>query len=215
MATMDVEARELTAVDLADRFGPIPLRRIVLDPPPGEATEEDLVDLHERTRRVYELVDGILLEKPVGLYESWLAGRILGKINQYLEEHRLGFAAGEAGMLKLVEGLVRAPDVSYIAWSKTPDRRVPKQPVPQLVPDLAVEVLGRANTKQEIDRKLDDYFEAGVQLVWIIDPKTRTARVYASREQPTTLTTTDSLDGGGVLPGLTLKLAELFADAES
>ena len=65
-----------------------------------------------------------------------------------------------------------------------------------------------------MDRKLHDYFTAGVQLVWYIDPDSRTARVYTSPEQCRVLTEDDSFSGGDVLPGFELPLRTLFADLE-
>ena len=80
-----------------------------------------------------------------------------------------------------------------------------------LAPDLAVEVLSEGNTKGEMERKLKDYFFAGVRLVWYIDLKKRTAAVYTSPDEGATLTEDQSLDGGAVLPGFRLSLRKLFA----
>ena len=67
-----------TAADLVQRFGAVPLRRVRPDPPPGSASESDVVEIHDREDRLYELVDGVLLEKAVGTYESYLAGLLGG-----------------------------------------------------------------------------------------------------------------------------------------
>ena len=83
--------------------------------------------------------------------------------------------------------------------------------IPDLAPDLAVEVLSEGNTKQEMERKLKDYFFAGVRLVWYIDVKKRTVEVYTSPDQGVTLTEGQNLDGGDVLPGFRLPLRQLFA----
>jgi Uma2 family endonuclease len=76
-----------------------------------------------------------------------------------------------------------------------------------------VEVLSVSNTKREIDRKISEYFRVGVQLVWLIDPPTRTAEVYTAPDQCTELTETESLEGGEVLPGFSLSLRRLFKRA--
>ena len=80
-----------------------------------------------------------------------------------------------------------------------------------MAPDLAVEVISRDNTREEMDRKLSDYFAAGVRLVWYVYPATREVRVYASPEKYVTLGAQDTLDGGDVLPGFQLPLATFFA----
>jgi Uma2 family endonuclease len=79
---------------------------------------------------------------------------------------------------------------------------------------MAVEVLSEGNTVGEMRRKLRDYFQAGVRLVWYIDPATRTAEVYTAPEQRHVVTEQGILDGGDVLPGFRLPLGELFSRAE-
>src|SRR5438309_11649627 len=55
--------RELTVADLQRRFGPIPFGRIRQNPPPGSGTVADVIRLSDHEDRLYELVDGILVEK--------------------------------------------------------------------------------------------------------------------------------------------------------
>ena len=83
-----------------------------------------------------------------------------------------------------------------------------------LAPDLAVEVLSKSNTKPEMKRKLGEYFEAGVRLVWMVDPRKRTVRVHTAADQSFLIKEGESLDGGDVLPGFVLPLRELFEDDE-
>jgi Uma2 family endonuclease len=91
---------------------------------------------------------------------------------------------------------------------------VPEAPIPDLVPNPAVEVLSESNTAPEMERKVGEYFANGVELVWLIDPADRTVRVYRSPSDVTELGPTDTLDGGAVLPGFSLSLAELFAELD-
>jgi Uma2 family endonuclease len=102
--------------------------------------------------------------------------------------------------------------VSFFCWDKLPGRVLPTEPIPDLFPDLAVEVLSENNTPEEMGRKLREYFLAGVRLVWMIDSRKRTAEVYTAPDAPAViLDESQALDGGNVLPGFTLPLAELFA----
>jgi Uma2 family endonuclease len=78
---------------------------------------------------------------------------------------------------------------------------------------LAVEVLSKGNTKKEMDRKIQEYFRAGVRLVWLVEPKTETARVYTSPTKVHRIGTDGALDGGDVLPGFVLPLRKLFDHA--
>jgi Uma2 family endonuclease len=80
-----------------------------------------------------------------------------------------------------------------------------------LAPDLAVEVLSEGNTRSEMERKLRDYFFSGVRLVWFLDPRIRSATVFTSPDQATELAEGDPLEGGDVLPGLSIPLVQVFA----
>lgn len=205
-------ATDWTAADLVERFGPIPLWRICQDPAPGTATEQDVIDIHGREKRFFELVAGVLVEKTVGVQESYLAVLIATYLTVYVREHSLGIVLGADGMTRLAPGLIRIPDVSFIPWERHPDRRVPALPFVPFAPDLAVEVLSPSNTAKEMDRKLKDYFASGVRLVWYVDPVQRTAEVFTSLDNSIVLREEDSLNGGGVLPGFSLPLAQVFAE---
>jgi Uma2 family endonuclease len=203
-----------TLADLVAKFGPLPASRIRHDPPPGTATEQDVLDIQTREKRLCELVDGVLVEKTMGFYESRLA-MVLGHfLEDFLDKHDLGIVAGEAGLLRLGYGLVRIPDISFVSWDRLPHRRIPRQPIANLVPDLAVEILSKSNTKKEMGRKLRDYFKAGVRLVWYIDPEARTVQVYAGLFKSKRLTASQTLEGAPVLPGFSLSLRQFFERAE-
>ncbi len=116
-------------------------------------------------------------------------------------------------MLRIVPGRVRLPDVSFVSWNKLPNRELPAEPIADLVPDLAVEVLSASNTRREMENKRREYFQGGSRLVWEIDPATRTARMYTSPDQFQEIDINGALDGGDVLPGFTLPLSQLFSRA--
>jgi Uma2 family endonuclease len=116
--------------------------------------------------------------------------------------------------MQLAPGLVRIPDVAFTRWDRLPGRQRPSMPVPRLAPNLAVEVLCAGNTPGEMAVKRQDYFAAGVEMVWQIDAATRTLVVYTSPTDSQTLGANDTLDGGAVLPGFRLPLADLFAELD-
>ena len=196
--------------ELLEQLGGISPSRVRVNPSPGKATERDVLRILDRENRLYELVDGTLVEKTVGLKEAALASSCSRLIGNYLELHDLGFVAGADGTLKLMGKLVRIPDVSYFSWDRLPSKEYPSAAIPDLAPDLAVEVLSEGNTVREIERKLKEYFMSETRLVWVIDPKTRTVKVFTAPDRFEVKTETDTLDGGDVLPGFTIELKKLF-----
>jgi Uma2 family endonuclease len=200
-----------TVADLYRRFGAIAFERIRQDPPPGYGTVEDVDWLNNHEDRLYELVDGILVAKTMGLQESNIAVKILTRLNNFVEPRELGMVAGEAGTIQLAVNLVRIPDFAFFSSERLPGGEVPDEPVPLLVPDLAGEVISGSNTPKEMAEKLKDYFENGVRLVWFVRPKSRVVDVYTAQDQFTRLTASMRLDGGDVLPGFSVQVGELFS----
>jgi Uma2 family endonuclease len=196
-----------TVAELLHRLGDIPPERIRLRPTPGKATERDLL---KPDAKLCELIDGTLVEKTMGAVESMLNFEFGMFLGPFVKQHRLGIVLTADGMVRLMPGKVRLPDTCFISWDRLPGRRAPASPILDLAPDLAVEVLSTGNTKAEMERKLREYFEAGVRLVWLIDPKPRTVVVHTSPKASTKLGAGETLDGGDVLPGFALPLAELF-----
>lgn len=198
--------------DLLARLGGISPFRVRLHPAPGSATVHDVIALKARENRLFELIDGTLVEKGMGYRESVLALAIASALRAFVVPRKLGLVSGPDGMIRLLPGLVRIPDVAFVSRERLPGGHMPEQPVPALIPELAIEILSSTNTEQEMLQKRRDYFEAGVRLVWIINPDTRTVDQFSEPNQATTLRESQTLDGGNVLPGFSVPLADLFSD---
>jgi Uma2 family endonuclease len=213
MATV-TNRSEQTVADLLHRLGGIPASRVRLVPTPGTATETDVLRIHDRTNRLYELVDGVLVEKVMGFEESIYALNLAIALGKFLSAHDLGKVIGADGMVRLFPGLVRIPDVAFISWKNFPKSKRARGRIPDVAPDLVVEVLSKGNTPREMKRKLEEYFRAGVRLVWYVDPRRREVKVYTAVGRSVTLTEDDHLDGAEVLPGFRLSIRDWFAEAE-
>jgi Uma2 family endonuclease len=206
---------ERTLADVVEQLGDIPLRRILWNPRPGTATEDDVIRFVDgEPRRLVELVDGVLVEKPMGQPEGFLAASLISYLMAFVRPRRLGVVGAPDTIMRLQPGQDRLPDVSFTAWASLPSDDAHMQRVGRYAPDLAVEILSPGNTRREIERKRAEYFAAGTQLVWIIDPDARTVAVYTDPTTHTLLTAAGTLDGGAVLPGFTLPLADLFNDPQ-
>jgi Uma2 family endonuclease len=201
----------LTLADILRQLGDIDPERVRANPLPGTATEADLIRIQTHEDRLYELVDGVLVEKIMGAPQACITSVLCRRVGTFVEEHDLGYTMGPDGPTRLLEGLVRLPDMCYVSWKRMPTKEFPADPIPGVVPNLAAEVLSEGNTRAEIERKLKEYFLAGVELVWIVDPYQRTVAVYTAPDQATTLTEKDTLDGGSVLSGFAMPVKDLFA----
>jgi Uma2 family endonuclease len=211
---LNLDAPPATVADLLHRLGDIPAERILMKPPPGTAEEQDVIDLlHGANKRICELVDGVLVEKPMGFREGFLALVVGHLLLQFLEEHDLGLPGGPDSPVRLRLGLVRLPDVCFVSWDRLGGDELPEDAISKVIPELAIEILSKSNTPREIELKLQEYFQAGVLLVWVIDPRKQTAESYTSPTRKKQAAKDGVLDGGKVLPGFKLSLKELFARA--
>lgn len=203
-------AQDATLADILQELGGISPKRVRFRPPPGTAKESDVIRIRDRERRLFELVDGVLVEKVMGYWESLLTMELAAVLRNFIKPRKLGGLAGEAGLLRLSPGLVRMPDLSFISRNRLARHRRTREPIVPLAPDLAIEVVSEGNTPREIARKLREYFASGCRLAWCVDLRTRTVTVYTSPDDFVVLTEKQTLTGGNVLPGFRLQLRKLF-----
>ncbi len=173
-------------------------------------TVEELWELSHREGKRYELVKGELVElAPARDEHGYVAGRLLGKVVQYVESARLGyiFAAETGFVLREEPATVRAPDLAYVSRERAPQSW--SRQFARFVPDLVAEVVSPADTYSDVMRKVEDWLNAGVKAVWVIDPMTRQVSVYRSG-QVRILGEEEVLTGEDVLPGFECKVSEIF-----
>jgi Uma2 family endonuclease len=181
----------------------------------ASTTPEDLLTMPDGGR--YELVNGQLVEKGMGAESDWISARIIRRIGNFVEQHGLGEVFGtETGFqcFRHDRKQVRKPDGSFVLEGRLAGGRIPRGHV-RIAPDLAIEVISPNDSYYLVDAKVHEYLDAGVRLVWVINPDNRTLKVYRLDDQrPVELAVGDVLDGGDVLPGFSCPLADLFPAAE-
>ncbi len=200
-----------TAADWVHALGDVPLGRILCDPMPGQATEADVLRYVDGDDpRLVELIDGTLVEKAMGFEESEIAIQIAYLLKLFIVPRHLGRVGGADGTVRLRPRRVRIPDVGFYPYARLPGGVMPRGPIPDVAPDLAVEVLSVSNTRREMELKRADYFAAGTRLVWEVDPPARAVDVYTAVANPTRFAESDTLAGDPVLPGFTVVVGDLF-----
>jgi Uma2 family endonuclease len=202
-----------TVADVWCRAGQVPLERIVMDPAPGTATVDDAIYSKERLDLSCELVDGILVAKTMGYFESTISAALVYFLHLYIESNPIGVVSGGDGPCDTLPNHVRKPDAAVTLFERI--RKLGTSPWKKLPfsPDLVVEVLSPSNTAAEMDMKLKEYFATGARLVWHIEPELRTARVFTAVDRYEDVSPDGALRGGDVLPGFELPLERLFAKA--
>jgi Uma2 family endonuclease len=157
-----------------------------------------------------------LVEKVWDAEEMELSLRIASAMHRALKDQNSGAVFGPRCPVPLREHLIRMPDVVFVRWDAADDTDIIEYPASEMlevIPTLAVEILGNGNTAREMAIKLGEYAAFGVKLVWYVDPEAKTVTVYPKgRERgKKVLGEGDTLDGGKVLPGFALSVTDLFA----
>ncbi len=160
----------------------------------------------------YEVIDGVRVEhEPMGAFETVLASWLCYLINGFAVDKKLGIAVSEVlFILDANRNLRRRPDVAFVPYARWPASAITRESAWNVVPDLAVGMVSPSNLAEEIEGKITDYFQSGVRLVWVFYPDSGRVYVYQSPTHVTVLQRTDILDGGEVLPGFQLAIAQLY-----
>lgn len=163
----------------------------------------------ELAEKVYELVDGKKEAKEMGSSRHGGVGtRLIIRLGGYVEAHGLGAVYGPDTTFQISRN-ERMPDVSFLSAARIPSEGETDEKWP-LAPDLAVEVISPSETWLKVNRKLRDYFAAGVQQIWLLSPELREVHVYDSPKAITVLTEEDEVVNETLLPGFRLRIGELF-----
>jgi Uma2 family endonuclease len=200
----------MTVAELAARVGDVPLWRIHTDPAPGIGTVDDVERIRRERGVLCELIDSVLVEKAVSYETAFLAleiGRLLGN---FVHPRGLGWVVGADGFVWVGDRHLRVPDVHFTRRDQLPGQRIPKSGFPAVGPALVVEVFSPGNTLGEMELKRRHFFAAGTELFWVVYPNRQEVEVYTDPETHRILSRDETLDGGDVLPGFAVQVADLF-----
>ena len=166
---------------------------------------------------LYEVVNGEIVElPPMGIYETWLASLLHVQLHNFAAKKY-----GRAVMEPLFDftktlGKKRRPDVAFVSYNRWPrEKQVPRTEAWDVVPNLAVEVVSSSNTADDVVDKLAEYFQVGVERVWVVYPSQRQVYVYASPTDVKVVTEDEELSDEVLLPGFRLALTALFDDTRT
>lgn len=158
-----------------------------------------------------ELVQGaIITMPPPGARHGACCSRINRRLANFVEDNNLGtvFANDTGFVTERDPDSVRGPDISF--WSREKLPEVPDGYI-EVAADLLIEVVSPSDRYARIQQKVNEYLEKGVRLIWVVDPEDRSVAVFRDGQKPKVLSENEILTGADVLPGLTCRIADLFA----
>ena len=173
-------------------------------------TIEDLAGLDDTPGR-FDLIRGELIEMPpAGAEHGDITHEISRTVGNFVVDKNLGkvYAAETGFIIGRNPDILLGPDIAFVRRDRLPRERHPG--FLELAPDLAVEVVSPSDRQRDVTRKVIEYLDAGVRIVWLVDPADKVVTVFTSDRKSSTLSNEDVLDGGDVLPGFRLPLADVF-----
>lgn len=174
-------------------------------------TANDLLTMPDDGFR-YELVQGELRKMaPAGHHHGRIAMNIASPLDSYVRKNQLGtvYAAETGFILSQNPDTVRAPDAAFVRADRVKELHNKTGYFPG-APDLAVEVVSPNDSYHEVEEKVMEWLDAGSRMVVVVNPLKHTVTVFRSLTDVTVLTESDTLDGGGVVPGWQLPISQIF-----
>lgn len=156
--------------------------------------------------------DGSLRERNMGMESDEISGAFLQYLREHVVPRGLGIVFGGGTGLQIhpdrPKRIPRA-DAGFISASRLPGGRPVKGHL-RAAPELVIEVVSPGDTVDEVETKVAEYLAAGVLIVWVAKPTSRTVDVWRSDGSFSRLTTADALSGEDVLPGFELPVSAVF-----
>ncbi len=177
-------------------------------------TAADLLKLPDGNR--FELVNGELVENNMSYESSYIGTGLASHLRLFCDARSLGWVNGPETMFRCYEDAipddpdrVRKPDVSFIRLDRFQIEDY-SHGYCTVVPDLVAEVISPNDTYYEVREKTEEYLQAGVKIVWVVDPHTRSVQVHRADGSTDELHENHELSGEEIVPGFQLRVAELF-----
>jgi Uma2 family endonuclease len=165
---------------------------------------------------LFEVIDDQVVEKAMGVAEGWIATRLVELLGPFVTANRLGWTLGEVLFrTKRSPNKKRRPDVAFVSRERWPlDQELPRDYF-DFAPDLAIEVVSPTDLATDLQAKIEEYFEAGASQVWMIYRTTARIEVRDSTGTARIFRRGDILDGGSVIPGFQLAVADLLPEPKA
>ncbi len=175
-------------------------------------TPDDLLTMPDRKK--YELVDGKLVELEMSMWSSYVAGVIFRIVSNFCVANKLGWVFPEGTSFQCFPDnpdRIRKPDTCFIRMDRLTPEQMQREGHGTVVPDLVVEVLSPNDVAYKVDRKVEEYLDAGAVVVWVVNPDTRTVKTFRSGNQFALYHEDSEITEEDLLPGFQCKVGDLFA----
>ena len=153
----------------------------------------------------------LIAMSPTGSESGRKNGKLFFQVELWNVQTNLGVTFDSSTGFKLSNGAVRSPDVTWIAierWNElTPKQQTKFAPID---PDFVIELLSPTDDLTQLQPKMLEYMNCGVELGWLINPEDKQVEIYHNGRDKEVLNNPQSLSGEDILPNLVVDLREIF-----
>ena len=153
----------------------------------------------------------IIITPPVGFEGGCIQSEVAFELISWAKRDGRGLALGSNAGITLPDGSMFSPDAFWLPkedWRAIP--RKERQQFARVVPPFVIEVRSRTDRKKDLHEKMLAYLRNGVELGWLIDPLTRTVRIYKQGEEFVELDNPPRVEGQGPVAGFVLDLKQIY-----
>jgi Uma2 family endonuclease len=173
---------------------------------------EDSIFLGDK--RGFELIDGQWKEKSMGMEAAAIGGNLTTLLVNHVKANRLGHVFNSECSYQIFAdrpNRIRKPDGSFVARGRLPNEK-PFRGYSKVAPDLAFEIVSPNDLAEEVNEKVIEFLQAGVRLLWVVYPASKTVHVFRRDGGAAFLSEADQLSGEDVVPGFACRVADVFSD---
>lgn len=177
---------------------------------------EQLAKIEQVVRLELTARGELIVMSPTGGTAGRKNSRLIQKLRNWADRDGQGEVFDSSTVFVLPSGARRSPDTSWIALNKWNQLTQTQQDgFPPIAPDFVIELVSPSDIKnqryRDLQNKMQEYLDNGVQLGWLIEPSGKTVEIYRSGQLVEILNNPQSLSGEDILPGFTLDLTEILA----
>ncbi|MDJ0728501.1 MAG: Uma2 family endonuclease [Crocosphaera sp.] len=176
---------------------------------------EQLASAEQLTRMELTKDGELIIMSPTGGTAGRKNSRLIQQLRNWADIEQKGEVFDSSTVFILPNGARRSPDVSWIKIDRWNQLTIAQQDgFPPLAPDFVIELVSHSDIKNQrysdLQAKMQEYLENGVQLGWLIEPSAKTVEIYRLGQKREILNHPQTLSGEAVLPGFILDLTEIW-----
>ena len=150
----------------------------------------------------------LIIMSPVGGISGKRESDLNAELWLWNRQTQLGQVFSSSTIFTLPSGAQRSPDVAWVKSDRWESLTLEQQEkFPPLCPDFVIELRSRTDSLNQLQEKMQEYLDSGLQLGWLINPQAQEVEIYRPNQAVEIVQLPTTLSGEKVLPGFILDIS--------